>query len=90
MKTILLVKKKACFPADLGLNQSLVYALWPLHMLALFLLLVREKKGEGLEPEDMSRKCMIYWERKRLYRFGFICIVMQAPFLGSEKTYPLS
>ena len=45
----------------------------------------QRKKGEGLEPEDMSRKCMIYWERKRLYRFGFICIVMQAPFLGSEK-----
>ena len=64
-------QKKACFPADLGLKPWLVvvaiaYMCW----LYSFCQSCREKE-EGLEPQDMSRKCMIYWERKRLYRFGF-------------------
>ena len=44
----------------------------------LFLLLVIQREKRGLEPEDMSQKCMIYWERKR-YRFGFIVMQPRPP-----------
>ena len=52
---------------------------------ALFLLLVIEAEtSEGLEPEDMSRKCMIYWEKKR-YRFGFIVMQPRKRRVGLEN-----
>ena len=40
--------------------------------------------GEGLEPQDMSRKCMIYWKKKR-YRFGFIVMQPRKEKFGLEK-----